>query len=209
MSDIHFALTSEAESTGSSWTALFQNPGIGAWSRIVVAMAANAGQQLMGSNVISSFGPYIFQTSIGMSRHEAQPRLLIIGAALLAGSYDSHDNSPPGCMCWRSVPRGCDGHAVIRLRLELPDEVALGSVIARPDKFDSHDRGRIVSYINHYAIGTAMAHSGAGSPLTSHTKGKHTLRGPPRRPCADCRKTGNPFWYVLSPDEAGIVSFGP
>jgi sugar porter (SP) family MFS transporter len=76
MHEIHYALTSEAESTASSWTALFKNAGIGAWSRVVVAMAANAGQQLTGSNIISSFGPYIFQTSIGMSRHEA---LLVSG----------------------------------------------------------------------------------------------------------------------------------
>jgi MFS family permease len=65
MHEIHFALTSEEESTASSWTALFKNAGIGAWSRVVVAMAANAGQQLTGSNIISSFGPYIFQTSLG------------------------------------------------------------------------------------------------------------------------------------------------
>jgi hypothetical protein len=76
MHEIHFALTSEAESTASPWTALFKNTGIGAWSRVVVAMAANAGQQLTGSNIISSFGPYIFQTSIRMSRHEA---LLVSG----------------------------------------------------------------------------------------------------------------------------------
>jgi MFS family permease len=75
MHEIHFALTNEAEAA-SSWTALFKNAGIGAWSRVVVAMAANAGQQLTGSNIISSFGPYIFQTSIGMSRHEA---LLVSG----------------------------------------------------------------------------------------------------------------------------------
>ena len=172
-------------------------------------MAASTGQQLVGSNVVSSFGPHIFQTSIGMSRHEAQPRLLIIGAASLAGSYNSHDIPPPGCVCWGSVPRAKDGRAVIRLRLELPDEVALGSVIAKPGAFDSHDRGRVLSYLNRYAIGTAMAHSSPGSPLTSHTKGKHTLRSPPRRPCAECKKTGNPFWYLLSPDEEGIISFGP
>ena len=76
MHEIHFALTSESESAASSWTALFKNAGIGAWSRVVVAMAANAGQQLTGSNIVSSFGPYIFQTSIGMSRHEA---LLVSG----------------------------------------------------------------------------------------------------------------------------------
>jgi sugar porter (SP) family MFS transporter len=75
MHEIHFALTSEAEAA-TSWTALFKNAGIGAWSRVVIAMAANAGQQLTGSNIISSFGPYIFQTSIGMSRHEA---LLVSG----------------------------------------------------------------------------------------------------------------------------------
>lgn len=76
MHEIHVALTSEVESIASSWTALFKNAGIGAWSRAVVAMAANAGQQLTSSNIISSFGPYIFQTSIGMSRYEA---LLISG----------------------------------------------------------------------------------------------------------------------------------
>jgi sugar porter (SP) family MFS transporter len=75
MHEIHYALTSEVEAA-SSWIALFKNSGIGAWSRVVVAMAANAGQQLTGSNTISSFGPYIFQTSIGMSRHEA---LLVSG----------------------------------------------------------------------------------------------------------------------------------
>lgn len=57
MHEIHYALTSEAESTASSWTALFKNAGIGAWSRVVVTMVANAGQQLTGSNIISSFGP--------------------------------------------------------------------------------------------------------------------------------------------------------
>lgn len=71
MHEIYYDLTSEAESIDSSWTALFRNAGIGAWSRVAVAMAGNAGQQLTGSNIISSFGPYIFQTSIGMSRYEA------------------------------------------------------------------------------------------------------------------------------------------
>lgn len=148
------------------------------------------------------------ESVIFLRRHEAQPRLLIVGAALLAGKYVSHNVSAPGCVCWRSVPRAGDGYAIIKLRLEVPDGVALRSVISRPDTFDSHDRGRIVSYLNRYAIGTTMAHSGLGSPPTSHTEGKHALRRPPRRTCADCKKTGNPFWYLLSPDEAGIVSFG-
>lgn len=40
-----------------------------------------------------------WESTILMRCHEAQPRLLIVGAALLAGNYASHDGSPPGCLC--------------------------------------------------------------------------------------------------------------
>lgn len=60
------------------------------------------------------------ESVILMRRHKAQPRLLIVGAALLAGKYASHNLSPPGCVCWQSVPKANDGNAIIRLRLELP-----------------------------------------------------------------------------------------
>lgn len=73
LQEITFAVSAE---TSVSWSAVFRNGGIGAWSRVAVAMAANAGQQLTGSNVISSFGPYIFQKSLGFSRHES---LLVSG----------------------------------------------------------------------------------------------------------------------------------
>ena len=46
------------------------------WTRLWIGLSANAIQELSGVNVMSSLGPYIFQTSIGMSRFDA---LLVAG----------------------------------------------------------------------------------------------------------------------------------
>jgi hypothetical protein len=149
-------------------------------------------------------------------RHcEDQARLVVVGAALKAARYASYNGREPpaGCVCWETIAEARAGHAMVELRLELPDTVALGSTIARPRQFDRYDRGLIFSYLKHYAFGAVMAHSGLGSPPTSYTKGKYTLRSGSagrslRKPCANCKKTGNPFWYLLEPDEEGVVSFG-
>lgn len=152
-----------------------------------------------------------------LRRHGNPPRLLVVGTALLAVSYtfrEKYGEPPAGCICWKSALKTPDDHSVIWLQLELPDTVALGSAIAHPGKFNSYDRDRIFSYLNRYGVGTVMAHSGLGSPLTAHMRrDTNALRSQQpghssRKHCANCKKTGNPFWYLLEPDEEGVVSFG-
>jgi sugar porter (SP) family MFS transporter len=70
MQQIEYTLEVERLETGS-WSDVFHDGGISGSTRVVIALLANALQQLTGSNVMSSYGSYIFETSIGMSRHEA------------------------------------------------------------------------------------------------------------------------------------------
>ncbi|KAG0647298.1 Sugar transporter STL1 [Hyphodiscus hymeniophilus] len=72
---IRYAIAIEADEAGS-WSDVFKDNGISGSSRVLIAFAANFFQQLSGVNVMSSLGPYIFQISIGMSRHDA---LLVSG----------------------------------------------------------------------------------------------------------------------------------
>ncbi|KKA17162.1 Hexose carrier protein, partial [Rasamsonia emersonii CBS 393.64] len=65
----------EAEEAGS-WSDVFSDGGISGFTRVAIGFAANFFQQMSGVNVMSSLGPYVFQDSIGMSRHDA---LLVSG----------------------------------------------------------------------------------------------------------------------------------
>lgn len=152
------------------------------------------------------------ETVLLLRREEDRARLWVIGGALLAAKFTSRDalEPPTGCICWQTVPKARAGHALLKLRFELPDTVALESAIAQPDK--SYDADLILPYVSRHAFGTTMAHSGLGSPPTSHKKGRYTLRHAPtgrslRKPCANCKRAGNPFWYLLSPDQEGVVAF--
>ena len=152
------------------------------------------------------------ETVLLLRHEEDRARLSVIGGALLAAKFTSRDalEPPTGCICWQTVPKARAGHALLKLRFELPDTVALESAIAQPD--ESYDADLILPYVSRHAFGTTMAHSGLGSPPTSHKKGKYTLRHAPtgrslRKPCANCKRTGNPFWYLLSPDQEGVVDF--
>lgn len=73
--EIQYILEVEAEEAGN-WSDCFKDGGIYGWQRVAVGFAANFFQQLSGVNVMSSLGPYIFQTSIGMSTRDA---LLVSG----------------------------------------------------------------------------------------------------------------------------------
>ncbi|KAJ9493759.1 hypothetical protein LTR67_004753 [Exophiala xenobiotica] len=73
--EIQYILTVEAEEVGT-WSDCFKDGGIYGWQRVAIAFSANFFQQLSGVNVMSSLGPYIFQTSIGMSARNA---LLVSG----------------------------------------------------------------------------------------------------------------------------------
>ncbi|KAH7008999.1 putative hexose carrier protein [Ilyonectria destructans] len=66
---IKYAVEIEAEQ--GSWSDIFKNGGVSGRTRVIIAFWVNAMQQLTGSNVISSLGPYVFQHSIGLSRHDA------------------------------------------------------------------------------------------------------------------------------------------
>ena len=55
----------------AKWSDCFRDGSVSGWGRVAVAIVVNAGQQLTGSNVLSSFGPYVFKNSLGMSAHEA------------------------------------------------------------------------------------------------------------------------------------------
>ncbi|KAJ5765785.1 hexose carrier protein [Penicillium odoratum] len=70
LKEIQFALSVEAEEQGS-WSDVFKDNGISGFSRIAIGFAANFFQQMSGCNVMSSLGPYVFEDSIGMSRHNA------------------------------------------------------------------------------------------------------------------------------------------
>ncbi|KAI5200372.1 hypothetical protein AUEXF2481DRAFT_701769 [Aureobasidium subglaciale EXF-2481] len=67
---IQIAIDLENEETGG-WSDIVKDGGISGSTRVAIAMLANALQQLTGSNVMSSYGSYIFQTSIGLSRHDS------------------------------------------------------------------------------------------------------------------------------------------
>ncbi|KAH0287093.1 putative hexose carrier protein [Aureobasidium namibiae CBS 147.97] len=75
MKDIEYIVEVEQREEGT-WSDVFRDGGISGSTRVLIACVANALQQLTGSNVMSSFGPYIFQKSIGMTRHQA---LLVSG----------------------------------------------------------------------------------------------------------------------------------
>jgi sugar porter (SP) family MFS transporter len=70
LKEIQFALSVEAEEQGS-WSDIFKDNGISGFSRMAIGFAANFFQQMSGCNVMSSLGPYVFEDSIGMSRHNA------------------------------------------------------------------------------------------------------------------------------------------
>ncbi|KUL83010.1 hypothetical protein ZTR_09314 [Talaromyces verruculosus] len=69
IAQIKFALEIEAEH--GTWSDLFKNSGPSGRTRVIIAFWVNAMQQLTGSNVISSLGPYVFEHSIGLSSHDA------------------------------------------------------------------------------------------------------------------------------------------
>jgi sugar porter (SP) family MFS transporter len=75
LKEIRYAIAIEARETGS-WSDVFKDNGISGSTRVLIAFAANFFQQLSGVNVMSSLGPYVFQNSIGMNRHDA---LLVSG----------------------------------------------------------------------------------------------------------------------------------
>jgi sugar porter (SP) family MFS transporter len=75
MKDIEYIVEVEQREEGT-WSDVFEDGGVSGSTRVLIACVANALQQLTGSNVMSSFGPYIFQKSIGMTRHQA---LLVSG----------------------------------------------------------------------------------------------------------------------------------
>jgi sugar porter (SP) family MFS transporter len=75
LQQIRYAITVEAEEQGS-WTDVFRDGGVHGRTRVIIAFWVNAMQQLTGSNVISSFGPYVYQNLLGLSRHDA---LLVSG----------------------------------------------------------------------------------------------------------------------------------
>jgi sugar porter (SP) family MFS transporter len=75
MKDIEYIVEVEQREEGT-WSDVFKDGGVSGSTRVLIACVANALQQLTGSNVMSSFGPYIFQKSIGMTRHQA---LLVSG----------------------------------------------------------------------------------------------------------------------------------
>ncbi|KUJ09741.1 putative hexose carrier protein [Mollisia scopiformis] len=70
MGEIRYAINVEMKESGS-WSDVFHDGGISAFTRVAIAFAANFFQQLSGVNVMSSLGPYVFQNSVGMSTHEA------------------------------------------------------------------------------------------------------------------------------------------
>ncbi|KAK9454001.1 putative hexose carrier protein [Dipodascopsis uninucleata] len=72
---IQYALAVESEDVGT-WSDVWKDNGISGFSRVAIAMSANAIQQLCGSNVMSSLGPYILQNSIGLSHYNS---LLVSG----------------------------------------------------------------------------------------------------------------------------------
>lgn len=73
--EIQYALAVEAQEMGS-WSDCFRDGGIHGFWRTLIGFSANFFQQLSGVNVMSSLGPYVFQNSIGMNRHDA---LLVSG----------------------------------------------------------------------------------------------------------------------------------
>lgn len=75
MKQIQFALKIETGDSGS-WSDIMKDGGVKGLSRVIIGFWANAFQQLSGSNLMSSLGPYIFQHSIGLSRHQS---LLVSG----------------------------------------------------------------------------------------------------------------------------------
>jgi hypothetical protein len=181
---------------------------IGGRASVLASACVRAGDLLVQSD----------DGSFLLRRHGNPPRLLIVGAAILAASYtlpNRYREPPAGCICWSSISKSQDGRSVVILLLELPDTVALGSAIAQPAEFGSqapHDRDRILSYLASYAFGTVMAHSGLGSPPTLYTEENYTLTSVPpgyplRKTCTNCEKTGNPFWYLLCPIGRSIVLF--
>jgi sugar porter (SP) family MFS transporter len=75
LQQIEYAIAIEAEQAGS-WSDCFTDGGISGFTRVAIGFSANFFQQLSGVNVMSSLGPYVFQTSIGMTRYDA---LLVAG----------------------------------------------------------------------------------------------------------------------------------
>ncbi|KAJ5183810.1 hexose carrier protein [Penicillium capsulatum] len=70
LKEIQYAMTVEADEAGS-WTDAFKDNGISGMTRVAIGCSANFFQQMSGCNVMSSLGPYVFQDSIGMARHDA------------------------------------------------------------------------------------------------------------------------------------------
>ena len=70
MKEIEYAIEVESREVGS-WSDVFKDHGIKGSFRVLIAFLANFFQQLSGVNVMSSLGPYIFQDSVGLDRHQA------------------------------------------------------------------------------------------------------------------------------------------
>ncbi|RFU28029.1 hypothetical protein B7463_g8307, partial [Scytalidium lignicola] len=79
MKEIQYAIAVEAQEAGS-WSDVFRDNGISGNARVLIGFLANFFQQLSGVNVMSSLGPYIFQNSVGLDRHQA----LIVSGGLQA-----------------------------------------------------------------------------------------------------------------------------
>lgn len=75
LNEIKYAIAVESEDVGS-WSDVFKDNGISGSTRVLIGFVANFFQQMSGVNIISALGPYIYENSVGLSRHEA---LLVAG----------------------------------------------------------------------------------------------------------------------------------
>lgn len=70
LAQIKYANQIEAEAQGG-WLDVFKQGDTSARTRVMIGFWVNCLQQLTGCNLISSFGPYVYENLIGMSRHDA------------------------------------------------------------------------------------------------------------------------------------------
>jgi sugar porter (SP) family MFS transporter len=78
-SEIENAITLEASETGS-WKDVFSDGGIMGWQRTAIACSVQAMQQFTGTNIITYYGPFVIQNSVGLNRHKS---LLLSGGLQL------------------------------------------------------------------------------------------------------------------------------